>query len=187
MAEFITQFDFSILYWIQENIRTPFLDGVGAFLSYAFEAGIFWIVLALVLLVFRKTRTAGAAVLAAMLVALFVGELGFKNIICRERPCTLDPSVPLAIPAPSSYSCPSGHTGSSFAAAGGIFAFNKKLGVPALVLALIVGLSRMYLFVHFPTDVIFGIAVGLLSALTVYFIFKKFNVDRRLQGIGKKS
>lgn len=182
MAEFITQFDFNILYWIQENLRSPFLDGVCAFLSYAFEAGIFWIVTALVLVVFRKTRTAGVALLASMAVALIVGEWGLKNIICRERPCMLDAQVPLAIPAPSSYSCPSGHTGSSFAAAGGIFAFNKKLGIPALVIALVVGLSRMYLFVHFPTDVLFGIAVGLLSALAVYLIFKKYNIDRRLKG-----
>lgn len=182
MAQFITQFDFSVLYWIQENLRSPFLDGVCAFLSYAFEAGIFWIVTALVLIVFRKTRTAGVALLASMAVALIVGEWGLKNIICRERPCMLDTQVPLAIPAPSSYSCPSGHTGSSFAAAGGIFAFNKKLGIPALVIALAVGLSRMYLFVHFPTDVLFGVAVGLLSALCVYLLFRKFGVDRRLQG-----
>ncbi len=187
MAEFITQFDFNILYWIQENIRTPFLDLVGAFLDRAFYAGLFWIVLGGMLLIFRKTRVAGTALLASMLVALVVGEWGLKNIICRERPCVIDPSVPLAISAPSSYSCPSGHTGSSFAAAGGIFAYNKKLGIPALVVALIVGLSRMYLFVHFPTDVLFGIAVGLLSALAVYLIFKKFNIDRRLQGIGKRS
>lgn len=187
MAEFITQFDFSVLYWIQENIRTPFLDLVGFFLDRAFYAGFFWIVLGGVLLIFRKTRVAGAALLSAMLVALLVGEVGLKNIICRQRPCVIDPSVPLAIPVPSSYSFPSGHTGSSFAAAGALFAFNKKLGIPALVLASIVGLSRMYLFVHFPTDVLGGIVLGLLSALAVYLIFRKFSIDRRLQGLRQKA
>lgn len=187
MAEFITQFDFSILYWIQENLRTPFLDGVCAFLSYVFEAGIFWIASALLMIAFRKTRVTGAAVLGAMLVALLVGELGLKNIICRERPCIVDPTVTLAIPVPNSYSCPSGHTGSSFAAAGAILAFNKKLGIPALILALVVGFSRMYLFVHFPTDVLAGAVLGLLCAFAVYFIFRKFQVDSRIQNIGRKS
>ncbi len=187
MAELITQFDFSVLYWIQENIRTPFLDSVGVFLDRAFYAGLFWIVLSMLLIAFRRTRVAGVAMLASMLIALLVGEVGLKNIICRPRPCHIDPSVPLAIPAPSSYSFPSGHTGSSFAAAGALFAFNKKLGIPALVLAFIVGLSRMYLFVHFPTDVLGGIVLGLLSAFAVYLIFKKFNIDSRLQGLGQKA
>lgn len=185
LAENITSFDFSILYWIQENIRTPFMDVVGIFLDHAFYAGALWIVLAIVLLMFRKNRTAGAAMLGAMLIALLVGEWGLKNIICRERPCVIDPTISLAITPPSSFSCPSGHTGSSFAAAGGLFAFNKKLGIPALVVALLVGLSRMYLFVHFPTDVLAGAVLGLLSAFAVYLLFRKFDVDRRLQGAEK--
>ena len=184
-SESITNFDFSILYWIQENIRTPFMDNVAVILDHAFYAGALWIVLGIVLLFFKKTRIAGAALLFSMWIALLVGEWGLKNIICRERPCVLDPTISLALTPPSSFSCPSGHTGSSFAAAGGLFAFNKKLGIPALVVALMVGLSRMYLFVHFPTDVLLGAVVGLLSALAVYYIFRLLDVDRRLQGAEK--
>lgn len=182
MIESITNFDFNILYWIQENIRTPFMDSVAVILDHAFYAGALWIVIGIVLLFFKKTRVSGAALLLSMGIALLVGEVGLKNVICRERPCMVDPNVTLAITPPTSFSCPSGHTGSSFAAAGGIFAFNKKLGIPALVLAIIIGFSRMYLFVHFPTDVLFGAVVGLLSALTVYFVFRLTKVDRRLQG-----
>lgn len=187
MTEFITQLDFSILYWVQEYIRTDFLDAVAAGLSMAFEGGIFWFVLSAILLVFRKTRTAGVMVIIAMGVYLVVGELGMKNIFCRERPCHVDPSVVLAVHAPSSYSFPSGHTGSSFAAAGALFACNKRLGVPALVLALIVGLSRIYLFVHYPTDVLVGALLGLFCAGIIAFLFRKFDVDRRIKSIGRKK
>lgn len=185
MFEVVTQWDFNILYLIQETIRTPFLDSFCAMLSYAFEAGFLWIVTAVVLIAFRKTRVAGVSLLCSMLLALLIGELGLKNIICRERPCVVDSSVALAIPAPSSYSFPSGHTGSSFAAAGGIFAFNKKLGIPALGLALLVGLSRMYLFVHFPTDVLAGAVLGILCAFATYLIFTKTHLDRKLQSFGR--
>lgn len=187
MLEAVTGFDFNILYWIQENMRTAFMDSFCAVLSYAFEAGAFWIVTAVVMIAFRKTRVAGVSLLCSMLLVLLVGELGMKNIFCRERPCVLDSSVALAIPMPSSYSFPSGHTGSSFAAAGGIFAFNRKLGIPALVLALMVGLSRMYLFVHFPTDVLAGALLGLLCAFAVYLVFTRTHFDRKLQSLGRKT
>ncbi len=187
MLETITQWDFSVLYWIQETIRSPFMDSFCAMLSYAFEAGVFWIVTAVVLIAFRKTRVAGVALLCSMLLALLIGELGIKNIVCRERPCVADSSVALAIPMPSSYSFPSGHTGSSFAAASGIFAFNKKIGIPALAVALLVGLSRMYLFVHFPTDVLAGAVLGILCAFATYLIFTKTQFDRKLQSFGRKT
>lgn len=187
MLEAVADFDFNILYWIQENMRTDFMDSFCAMLSYAFEAGAFWIVTAVVLIAFRKTRVAGVSLLCSMLLVLLVGELGLKNIICRERPCVVDSSVALAITKPDSYSFPSGHTGSSFAAAGGIFAFNKKIGIPALVIAFMVGLSRMYLFVHFPTDVIAGALLGILCAFGVYLVFTRTNFDRKLQSFGRKT
>lgn len=187
MIELITELDFSVLYWIQDNIRTDFLDAIAAGLSIAFEGGIVWFAIAAILFVFRRTRAAGIMVICAMLLVLLVGEFGMKNIFCRLRPCHIDGTVPLAVHMPSSYSFPSGHTGSSFAAAGAIFAFNKKWGLPALVLALVVGLSRMYLFVHYPTDVLAGALLGLLCAWVVAFLFREFEVDRKIQSIGRKK
>lgn len=186
MIEAVTEFDFSVLYFIQDYMRTGFLDSVAWFLSVAFEGGLFWFAVSAVLLVFRRTRTAGVMVICAMGLAFLIGEVGMKNIICRPRPCHIDGTVPLVISMPESYSFPSGHTGSSFAAAGALFAFDKRMGIPALVLALFVGLSRMYLFVHFPTDVLSGLLLGLLCALAVAVIFRKFDLDRKIQRIGRK-
>lgn len=187
LLDFLAELDLTVLYWIQDNLRTAFGDSVAAFLSVAFNGGILWFVLSGVLLIFRKTRTAGCMVLAAMGIAFLVGELGMKNIFCRVRPCTIDDSVILAINRPGSYSFPSGHTGSSFAAATALFLWNKKWGIPALVLAAVIGFSRLYLFVHFPTDVLVGAFLGILSALFVDFLFRKLRLDRRIQSIGIKK
>ncbi len=172
MIEFITEIDFSVLYFIQEHIRCNFLDSVAKGISVIFEAGIFWLVVAGVFLVIPKTRKAGVVVLCSLAAFLLVSELGLKNIICRERPCHIDGTIPLAIQMPTSFSFPSGHTGSSFAAAGAIYAYNKRLGVPAFIIALIVGLSRIYLFVHFPTDVLAGIMVGLFCSFVTVSVFR---------------
>lgn len=175
LIERITQFDFSLLYWIQQNLRCDFLDALCAGISVLFEAGIFWLAVVVVLFCIRRTRAAGVVLLVTLAVFLLVSELGLKNIICRERPCHIDDSIMLAINMPSSYSFPSGHTGSSFAAAGAIYHWNRKFGIAALVIAAVVGLSRMYLFVHFPTDVVAGMIVGLLCASLTTFVAKKIN------------
>lgn len=180
MLDFITGLDFQILYWIQEHIRTSFLDGLAVFLSEAFNGGFLWVMLCAVLVTFRKTRLSGFMILAAMGLALLIGELGMKNIFCRIRPCYVDTSVILAVKAPSSYSFPSGHTGSSFAAATALFLCNRKWGIPALVLAAVVGLSRIYLFVHFPTDVLAGALFGIACGLLAWFIFKKADIENKI-------
>ncbi len=187
MVEFITELDFSVLYWIQENLRCAFLDGVSAFLSVSFDMGLFWIALGLILLIFRRTRAGGLAVLISLIVTFLVGELGLKNIFCRVRPCNIDFSVPLAVDRPEAYSFPSGHTGSSFAAAFALFGFNRRLGIPALVLAAVIGLSRIYLFVHYPTDVFAGMLLGLSVAFAVVYIFRKYALETRLGRLPAKK
>ena len=118
--------------------------------------------------------------ICAILLAFLVGELTMKNVFCRVRPCNQDLSIPLAVKRPTAYSFPSGHTGSSFAAAMGLFLCHKKLGIPALVLAFVIGLSRLYLFVHFPTDVLVGAVLGILCAVAVWFIFRKCRIDNKI-------
>ena len=184
LLDLITRWDFSILYFIREHLQLPFLDSVSVFLSEAFDGGLLWLILCAVLLVFRKTRGVGIMMLCAMGFALVIGEWGMKNLFCRLRPCVVDPSVSLAVDVPKSYSFPSGHTGSSFAAAFALFLCSKKWGIPALVLAGIIGLSRMYLFVHFPTDVLAGAVLGILCALFACYLFRKFNLENKIQKIG---
>ncbi|MBR2592400.1 MAG: phosphatase PAP2 family protein [Oscillospiraceae bacterium] len=98
--------------------------------------------------------------LLGMLLGFVIGNLCLKNLIRRARPCWIDGTVQARIPDPSDYSFPSGHTLSSFIAAFTVFRTNKKCGIPALVLASLIAFSRLYLFVHFPTDVIAGILLG---------------------------
>lgn len=180
MVDFITQWDFSLLYLIQENLRTPFLDSIAVPFSNVFNGGILWFVLCAVLLLFRKTRSTGVLILFSMAVAYLTGEVALKNIICRLRPCNIDTSVILALKMPSSYSFPSGHTASSFAAATAIFAKNKKWGTVAICLGALVGFSRLYLFVHFPTDVLAGMVLGILSGVFAVFIFRKFSLEAKI-------
>ena len=187
MFDLITSWDFSVLYWIQENLRSAFLDNVMVPFTSVFNGGIFWLALCALLLIFRKTRSTGIVVLSAMAVAYLAGEVGIKNIICRLRPCVVDSSVPLALEIPASYSFPSGHTASSFAAATAIFSINKKRGAGALCLAALVGFSRLYLFVHFPTDVLCGMLLGVLSGVFAAFIFRKFSLFEKIDKIGIKK
>ena len=166
-------FDFPILYLIQEHLTAPLIDSVMVFISAIGEGGIVWIVSALIMLFFKRTRKCGLLVLISMLICFITGELVIKNIVCRIRPCYVDTAMELLVSRPDSYSFPSGHTASSFTAASVMFYFFRKLGVFALLFAALMAFSRMYLFVHFPTDILGGILLGIMGATLVVFVYKK--------------
>ena len=188
--DFIVNIDFSILYFIQEHIRNSFLDPVMMVLSYMGEYGVFWILLAIILLFFRKTRAAGVCVLAAMALGFLCGDIIIKNIIARPRPFLLNPSVNMNIPGPTSYSFPSGHSISAFAAVTALFGMLKEkrwIAYSGLVLAILIVFSRMYNYVHYPSDILGGITLGIITGLFMVFIFKKTKLDKRLSGELKKN
>lgn len=164
--------DMMILEWIQQNIVCEWLTPIMAVITYFAEKGIGWILLAAILLIFKKTRRIGLSMGVALLLGLLLGEYGLKNIICRPRPFTEIEGFQLLIEAPHGFSCPSGHTTASFAAATSIFIYNKKWGALALVWAGLIGFSRMYFFVHYLTDVLFGIALGAVCALSAWWLIK---------------
>jgi undecaprenyl-diphosphatase len=112
--------------------------------------------------------------IVAMAVTYMIGNLAIKNLVCRARPCWIDPTVPLLVTVPADYSFPSGHSMNGFAAALTLFFHDKRLGIPALVLAAIIAFSRLYNFVHFPTDVFVGIAIGTVVAIFVNHFMKAF-------------
>lgn len=161
--------EFEILYAIQK-LHTPILDKIMVGVTTLGDGGIFWIVTAIMMLLFKKTRKCGATVLLTMAICYVVGNIGIKNLIQRPRPCSLDPAVQLLIAIPKEYSFPSGHTLHSFAAATSIFLQYRKPGITALVLASVIAFSRMYLFVHFPTDILGGMILGIGMAILVYKI-----------------
>lgn len=135
--------------------------------------GELWILLGILLLLLPKTRKTGVCLLSAYIIAYYVGDGLLKNWIARQRPCAVDESVALIVSRPSSFSCPSVHSMLAFASASSVFWFHKKAGIAALVFAALVGFSRMYFFVHFPSDVLFGAVLGFVIGTLVCWLFKK--------------
>ena len=167
-------FELNILNFIRENLANPFLDTVMPIITKFGDGGIFWIALAVVFLIFKKTRKMGLCMGLALLMGFITGNLLLKNIVARIRPYDLNPEIELLVKHLSDFSFPSGHTLASFEAATAIFINNKKWGIPALILAFLVALSRIYLYVHYPTDVLAAIILGVGFAVLSCTIIKKY-------------
>ncbi len=177
-------FELKILDFIQEHLRCGFLDWLLPIITKLGDEGIFWIIVAIVLLFFKKTRKTGAMVGVALLLGLFIGNLTLKPLVARTRPYNMPGvEVELLIDKLSSKSFPSGHTLASFEAATVLLINDKRMGIPAIVLASIIAFSRLYLYVHFPTDVLGGMILGVLIAFAACFIVNKtvkLYTDKRL-------
>lgn len=163
-----------------QTIHTPLLDKILAFITSLGNAGIIWIVLAVVLLILPKTRKAGIIVAAALLVDLILCNLILKNLVARVRPYDVNTAIAVLIKKPLDFSFPSGHTAASFAAMTALFlAKMKKAWIAALILAVLIAFSRLYFYVHYPTDVLGGIVVGILSGVLGYAIVEKLDKRRK--------
>ena len=166
----IMNLEFWILDGIQ-NLRTPAADVLMPFITSFGNGGVIWIVLTVILLLIPKTRKTGLILAAALILDGIFCNLFLKNLVRRIRPCDINDAIRLLIPYPSDYSFPSGHTAVSFAAASALyFAGEKYLWKAALVLAAFIAFSRMYLYVHYPTDIIGGVVFGSLSGYLGYKI-----------------
>lgn len=161
--------ELEILHAIQE-LHTDWLDAFMILVTTLGNGGIIWIALSLVLVVPKRTRACGLTMMGAMALSYLLGNLLLKNLIARPRPFMVDSSVSLLIPKPGEYSFPSGHTLNSVTAATVIFLYFKKAGIGAYVLAALIAFSRLYLFVHYPTDILGGILLGIMDAMLVYKI-----------------
>ena len=182
---FATSFDLPILEWIQENVANGFLDFLMPIITIFGDAGIFWIACAAVMLIFPKTRKTGLAMGVALVMGLLVCNICLKPLVARMRPLVYEVDIlgksaaellhsgQLLVGKPSDFSFPSGHTIASFEAAGVLMLNNKKLGIPALVLAILIAFSRMYLFVHYPTDVLVSVVLGTLFAILANYLVNK--------------
>lgn len=165
-------FDTAVMDFVQQNFHNPVTDAVFPALTYLGEYGMIWIVAALCMLFFKKSRTCGMLCLCALAAAYLFGEVFLKNVIGRARPFESFPDIPLLIPPPESFSFPSGHSASSFTAAVVIFWYNKKAGTAALVLAALIAFSRVFLFVHYPTDIIAGAVLGTFFGILTIGVYK---------------
>lgn len=154
--------EFSVLDFIQAHLRSGAGDMIMPFVSRLGDGGVIWAVLALLLLIFPKTRKTGAVLTAALALDVLCCNLILKPLVARIRPYDINTAVQLMVSRPSDFSFPSGHTAASFAASSALYFSRSRLRFPALVLAALIGFSRLYLYVHYPTDVLAGAVLGAL-------------------------
>ena len=173
--------EFPFLYALQE-LHCDWLNAVMTFLTNLGNGGILniWIITGIILLFPKKTRRMGLHVLISMLFTFIIGNLILKNAFARTRPCDIDTTIALLIPHPSEFSFPSGHSMNGMTAAVALFLNNKKIGIPAIALAVTIGFTRLYHFVHFPTDVLAGFAIGIIVAVVVDYIFKQIQKKKNI-------
>ena len=154
-------FELGILDFIQETFRCTFLDVFFPIVTKFGDGGIFWIAVSVLLLFFKKTRRTALMMGAALTLGVLIVNLGVKPLVGRIRPYDLNPAVELLVPALSDYSFPSGHTLACFECTTVLMVRDKRFGIPALVLSILVALSRLYLYVHYPSDVLVGLLLGI--------------------------
>lgn len=175
---FYFNWEFDLLYWFQ-SIHNPILDKIVVVITSLGNAGIFWILLTLVMLIVCKDKKVAWTSALALLFSVLVINIFLKNMAMRARPCWIDDTIPLLVKNPKDYSFPSGHSSASFASAVSIVQYAKyrKQGIAAVILAAMIAVSRMYVFVHFPTDVfvgtILGIVEAILAGIIIRFIYRK--------------
>ena len=172
--DFWTWYDGGFLLFLQEFVRHPLLNAIFIFITRLGDAGWIWIVTGVILLVSKRHRREGKAVLLALLIGFILTNLILKNIIARPRPYTVLEGLKILIQEPSDYSFPSGHTCSSFAAALTMLRISdRRLGIAASILAVLIAFSRLYIGVHYPTDVLAGAVIGAFSAWMAVKAVKK--------------
>ena len=164
--------DGQFLIWLQENVRTDVLTPIMKFITHLGDKGIFWILIAIVMLFFKKTRPLGMMAGIALVFSVLINNVLIKPNVGRIRPYEVVDGLKLLIERQHDPSFPSGHSGASFAAAV-VFLVKgpKKIGIPAIIMAALIAFSRLYVGVHYPTDVICGIITGTCCAIISFMIW----------------
>lgn len=188
MLSFLAEsIDLPVLDWIAANLWNPVLDVLMPLITLLGDAGIFWIAIAVVLLCTKKYRKVGLGMGIALVIGLLVCNVTLKPLVMRPRPYDYQADVfhkiiPLLVEKQHDFSFPSGHTIASFEAATVIAINNKKWGIAAVVLAVLISFSRLYLYLHYPTDVlasvVLGIAFAFLGNWLAGFIMNCFEAKR---------
>lgn len=178
MPTAISVFDFKLLLWVQENVRTPILSAFFIPFTTIGNAGFLFIFIGVVLSFFKKTRRAGLTLLISLALSFILNDLTVKNIIQRARPYNSYSQIIPLVPPPGKYSFPSGHTAAAFSSMVTLFFTKKKYAIPGLILAVIMGLSRIYVGVHYPSDVLCGAILGSVVAVIVSLTVKKAYKER---------
>lgn len=165
--------DWEILHLIRDGLHSPLLDLLMPKITMLGNGGALWLLAAGGLLCTRRYRKQGVVLLAGLAAGVLVGNVVLKNVIARPRPCWLEPGTPLLIAVPTDFSFPSGHTLSSFIGATILTGTDRRFGWVAVPLAGLIAFSRLYLYVHFPSDVLGGAVLGVLIGILALACGKK--------------
>ena len=169
-------FDLPVLEWIRANLQCGFLEFIMPIITIFGDAGIFWIAWSVLLMIFPKTRRTGLGMIIALLMGVVVCNMILKPGVARPRPYDMQADlgviVNLLVDKQHDFSFPSGHTIASFEACVVLLLADKRMGIPATILAILIAFSRMYLYVHYPTDVIVSVILGTIFAFIGYAIAK---------------
>jgi undecaprenyl-diphosphatase len=206
-----TQLDGNLLIGIQHALNADWLTPIMKLITYMGEAGIFWIILCLVLIILKKTRRLGIICALSLLFTFIICNLIIKPTVDRVRPWVTFQMVNAMLPPPGDASFPSGHSANSMAPAWAFFlatmpvktsagrSYDRvrclgwrgegaspqvmhRLGIAAVVLAVLIGISRLYLGMHYPSDVVCGLLIGMIVATIVYWVILKIEDNRGLLG-----
>ncbi|MCI9576840.1 MAG: phosphatase PAP2 family protein [Clostridiales bacterium] len=173
MRSKIKRFDETVLFSVQRNQTRKLSITMLAF-SLIGNGGLLWAFIGGLLLLDSSTSRYGAYLIVSLSLCALVNNIFFKSLCDRERPCDTYQNIPLLIKRPIGSSFPSGHTATSFASATALFFMDPRIGVIALFIAFLIAFSRLYLFVHYPTDILFGMVSGVALSLVGVQIVKIF-------------
>jgi len=212
----LTQFDGNLLIGIQDTLNADWLTPIMKGITYFGEGGYFWMAMCLLLLIFKRTRRLGIVCTLSLMFTFICCNLVIKPTVDRLRPWETFSAVQHLLPDPGDASFPSGHSANAMGPAWGLFVATKPRkvgsrksydGLPglgwrgatvdarkahgwataAVILAVLIGISRLYLGMHYPTDVICGLLLGMICATVVYWVIRKIEAKRGVIGEGKTA
>ena len=174
----IQNIDNCILQFIQINMRSSMMDKVMPLITSLGNGLTIWMLIGVILIINKKYRRHGIMIIISLILCVIVGNLSLKPLVARVRPFNATPLLDvLLIKPPTDFSFPSGHAMCSFASGVVMFYMNKKIGTFALILSSFIGFSRLYLYVHYPSDVFCGMVIGILLGVSSIIIFN--NIEKR--------
>lgn len=170
------------------------INQIWKYITMTCDVACIWVVLCCILFCFQRTRKISIIMALSMGVNCLIVEVGLKNIFMRTRPFTIEPEFTAFLNSvgyipPMSSSFPSGHASTSIAVAMTLFLYNKKWGIPSVILAILIALSRAFLCVHFPTDILYGLMIGIVVAFVVYYYSEKLlnKIEEKFTGVKRIS
>ncbi len=166
MVESLINVDNNILIFLQEYVRNSILNALLIPFTLSNNAGIICILLVAIFIYFKNFRKVGILMGISLILEFVLTNLIIKNWVARIRPYEVIDGLTLLVGKAHDYSFPSGHTGSAFALAVVIFmVMERKYGIIALALASLMGFSRLYVGIHYPSDVLGGIVLGVITSI----------------------